>query len=76
MLQKCSPPGILRAGFVPNVRRGLLASLRNLPIVRDYVHEQMDKIAVDVERSLNKCYAHCNFILSCPTKDGRREHRE
>lgn len=55
-------------GFVPNVRRGMLASLRNLPIVRDYVHEQMDKIAVDVERSLNKCYAHCNFILELPDK--------
>ncbi|KAH6945798.1 hypothetical protein HPB50_009984 [Hyalomma asiaticum] len=32
-------------GFVPNVRRGVLASLRKLPIVRDYVHEHMDKIA-------------------------------
>ncbi|XP_075740659.1 sphingosine-1-phosphate lyase isoform X10 [Rhipicephalus microplus] len=55
-------------GFVPNVRRGLLASLRNLPIVRNYVHEQLDKIAVDVERSLNKCYAHCTFVLELPDK--------
>ncbi|XP_075534206.1 sphingosine-1-phosphate lyase isoform X1 [Dermacentor variabilis] len=55
-------------GFVPNVRRGLLTTLRNLPVVRDYVQEKMGKIAVDVEQSLNKCYADCQFILELPEK--------
>lgn len=55
-------------GFVPNVRRGFLSTLRSLPIVRDYVREKMDNIALDVERSLNKCYADCRFILELPEK--------
>ncbi|KAK8785113.1 hypothetical protein V5799_008522, partial [Amblyomma americanum] len=54
--------------FVPNVRRGFLSTLRSLPIVRDYVREKMDNIALDVERSLNKCYADCRFILELPEK--------
>lgn len=53
-------------GFVPNVKRGLLATMRGLPIVRNYVRDRLDKVTVDIERSLNKPYQDCRFILELP----------
>ncbi|EEC06078.1 sphingosine phosphate lyase, putative [Ixodes scapularis] len=56
------------SSFVPNVRRGILARLRNAPIIRIYVKKQLDKVALDIERSLNKHYANAKFILELPQK--------
>uniref|UniRef100_V5H1R6 sphinganine-1-phosphate aldolase n=2 Tax=Ixodes ricinus TaxID=34613 RepID=V5H1R6_IXORI len=55
-------------GFVPNIRRGILARLRKAPIIRIYVKKQLDKVALDIERSLNKHYANAKFILELPQK--------
>ncbi|XP_077561332.1 sphingosine-1-phosphate lyase-like [Haemaphysalis longicornis] len=55
-------------GFVPNGKRGLLATVRGLPIVRDYVQQRLDRVSVDIERSLNKHYGNCRFILELPDK--------
>ncbi|KAH9360128.1 hypothetical protein HPB48_020343 [Haemaphysalis longicornis] len=55
-------------GFVPNGKRGLLATVRGLPIVRDYVQQRLDRVSVDIERSLNKHYGDCRFILELPDK--------
>lgn len=53
-------------GFVPNVKGGILARLRNAPVVRTYVQKHLDKVALDIEKSLNKHYANAKFILELP----------
>lgn len=56
------------SGFAPNRRRGILARLRNLPIIRNYVQKELSKVALQVEGSLNKHYSKCEFILELPDK--------
>ncbi|XP_064458338.1 sphingosine-1-phosphate lyase-like [Ornithodoros turicata] len=55
-------------GFVPNVKRGFLHWVRNLPVIRNIVKKKLEKHAVDIERSMNKYYANTKFLTQLPSK--------